>query len=287
MTICDELPKLKISWSSLQAHELCAQKAHLMREKHKSPASDIRNFFHGIVADRIMRAWLESDNPVSGEMVSWVDDFIESCLVEAKEKKDGVVRWRDPGDRARVADWIRVLVGRLEPFLQQHVLPYDFEPEFRFKVPIRIPNVNGDLAEIYLTGGMDILVREALGPPAVWAGYDLKATENPSYLSKTLGQGIFYSLAHMALTGDSFRTFAFVQPMVASNPVAHVNITQDDLASMLARVTRVAHDRWAGRTDLKKDSDGCSRCFVRHACPRFLPSAGTGFAPKNKRRNAA
>lgn len=282
MTTCDGPPRLKISWSALQAHELCKQKAKLMREKHKSPASDIRNFFHGVVADRIMRAWLESANPVSGEMVSWVDQFIDDCLKEAKDTGDGVVRWRDPADRARMADWIRVLLGRLEPFLQRDVLPFDYEPEYRFRVPIRIPDLNGNLAEIDLTGGMDILVRETLGPPAVWAGYDLKATENPDYLRKTLGQGIFYSLAHLAAHGTPFRTFAFVQPMVERNPIAHVVISDADLASMLARITAVAHDRWRGDEAPKKSSDGCSWCFVKHACPKFKPGSRTAFAPKAK-----
>lgn len=253
-----------------------------MGEKKKAPATDIRNFFHGTVADRCMRRWLDSDNPVAGEMVSWVDEMIEQCLEEAKRRSDGVVRWRDPGDRARVAEWIRVLLGRLEPFLMQHVLPYDYEPEFRFRVPIRIPDLNGEHAEIDLVGGMDILVRESLGPPTVWAGYDLKATENPDYLRKVLGQGIFYSLAQMALTGDPFRTFAFVQPMVENNPVAHVQIEQADLASMLARVTKMAHDIWRGDSAPKKESEGCSMCFVKHACAKFKPTAKTAFAPKRK-----
>jgi hypothetical protein len=264
-----------------------------MREKKKSPASDVRNFFHGTVADRCMRRWLESDNPVAGEMVSWVDEMIDVCLEELKTPKalargDGVVRWRDPGDRARMAEWVRVLLGRLEPFLLQNVIPYDYQPEFRFSVTIRIPDLNNELTEIDLRGGMDILVREAAGPPAVWAGYDLKATENPDYLAKTLGQGIFYSLAQLALTGEPFRTFAFLQPMVEKNPVAHVDITQDDMQSLLARIVKMAHDIWREDHAPKTDSEGCSWCFVKHACHKYSPTLSkTVFAPKAKRSSVA
>lgn len=253
-----------------------------MREKKKSPVTDIRNFFHGVVADRCMRRWLDSDNPVAGEMVSWVDEMVELCLEESRSRGDGVVRWRDLGDRARVTEWVRVLLERLEPFLLQNVIPYEYQPEFRFRVTIRIPDLNGELTEVDLVGGMDILVRESSGPPAVWAGYDLKATENPDYLRKTLGQGIFYSLAQLALTGEKFRTFAFLQPMVEDNPVAHVKITDDDLQSMLARVVKMSHDIWRGDIAPKSDSEGCSMCFVKHACEKFRSTSKTVFAPKRK-----
>ena len=58
-----------------------------MREKKKSPASDIRPFFHGIVADRCMRRWLDSDDPREGEMVSWAEEMVERCLTEARDAK--------------------------------------------------------------------------------------------------------------------------------------------------------------------------------------------------------
>lgn len=289
MTDCGGPARLKISWSSLQAHEFCRQRAHLMRERHKSPASDIRPFFHGIVADRVMRSWLESANPLPGEMVSWVDDFVESCVSTAKDTGDGVVKWKSRTDRSEMTDWVRVLLSRLEPMLLQWVIPFEYEPEFKFSVPIRIPYLDGGLAEVDLRGGMDILVREEEGPPAVWAGYDLKATANPDYLRKTLGQGIFYDLAVRAGVGkgSSPRTFAFLQPMVETNPVAHVTITDADRMSMLARITKVAHDRWRDDVSPKEGNEGCSFCQVRHACPKW---AGHGqpqvWAPKVGRTTA-
>jgi hypothetical protein len=289
-TACSGPKKLKISWSALQAHEFCKQKAMLMRERKKSPASNIRPFFHGIVCDRVMRRWLESDNPRPGEMLSWVEEMVESCLVEARDSGDGVVRWKSREDRAEMTAWSRRLVTRLEPMLDRWVLPFDYQPEYRFRVPLRIPYIDGGPAEVLLNGGMDILVREEEGPPAVWAGYDLKATENPDYLRKTLGQGIFYDLAVRAGVGKgtSPRTFAFLQPMVESNPVAHVVITDDDRRSMLARIVSMAHSIWRDDVAPKPGPEGCGFCQVRHGCAKFSgTSEGAVWAPKPGRRAAA
>lgn len=281
---------IKISWSALQAFEFCAHKAFLMREKKKSPASDIRPFFHGIVCDRTCRRWLESADPQPGQMVAWIDEMVDSCLTEAKDTGDGVVKWKSRTDREEMAEWCRTLVSRLEPMLQRWVLPFDYEPEYRFRVPIRIPGLDGTPWVVYLTGGMDILVREAEGPPAVWAGYDLKATANPDYLRKTLGQGIFYDLAVRAGIGKgtSPRTFAFLQPMVQSNPVAHVTITDADRNSLLSRIVKMAHAIWRDETQPKPGSEGCSFCQVRHACSKFAgTNEGAPWTPKLGKRSAA
>lgn len=278
---CEGPKRLRISWTKLQTNELCKQKRHLMGQRKQSPVQNVRNFFHGNVADRCMRKWLDSDNPQPGEMVSWVDDMIEQLLAEQKERGEGVVRWKHRDDRSDMADYVRTLLGRLEPFLLRDVLPYDYQPEYRFRVPVRIPDLAGNLSEIDLVGGMDILVRES-EPQNIWAGYDLKATQNPDYLAKTLGQGIFYSLAQLAERGAPFRTFAFVQPMVEKNPLAYVSITDADMAQMLQRITRVAHDIWRGDNAPKKGLEGCAWCPVKAACERFRPGSGSTFAPKSK-----
>lgn len=258
-----------------------------MSEKKKSPASDIRNFFHGIVCDRTMRAWLDSDDPRPGQMVEWVPDVLENCLIEAKETGDGVVRWKSRTDRADMLEWSKVLLGRLEPMLLKWVIPFEYSPEYRFKVPLRIPSLTGELAEIDLVGGMDILVKESAGPPAVWAGYDLKATANPDYLRKTLGQGIFYDIAVLAGFGVSPRTFAFLQPMVETNPVAHVTISDEDRVSMLSRITSFCHDKWRGDFAPKADNSGCAYCQVRHACSKWSGMGSPSvWAPKLGKRSA-
>lgn len=288
MTVCEGPKRLKVSWSALQAHELCKQRAKLMREKKKSPVTNVRPFFHGNVADRTMRRWLDSDDPQPGQMATWVDEMVESCLIEAKDSGDGSVQWKHSTDRAEMTEWVRVLVNRLEPFLIREVLPFDYQPEFKFRIPMRVPDLAGNTTEIDLVGGMDILVRESAGPPEVWAGYDLKATANPDYLRKTLAQGIFYAVANYAQRGVPFRTFAFLQPMVEKNPFAYVDITDADLRSMMARIVAMCHDIWRGDTSPRKDSTQCGWCAVRHACDKFTGAGPSGMlAPKRGGRSVA
>ena len=277
--------KLKLSWSNLQAAELCWHKANLLRKQKRSPSTDIRGYFHGTVCDRVMRAWLSSDNPLPGEMPDMVEDYIIKCLDEAKENQDGVVRWKHKGDREEMASYCRVVLTGLEPMLVRWVLPYDYQPEFRFRVPIRIPYLDGSLAEVELIGGMDILVRQSEVPP-LWFGYDLKATQNPDYIRKTLGQSIFYDIANLALFGVPFQEFTFLQPAVSERPYVTVNITDDDRLSMLSRIVRLAHGRWSELDEPKADSVGCSYCPVKHACKKFSGTQFTAFAPIRGRRRA-
>jgi hypothetical protein len=270
----DEPTRIKISWSALQTLEFCSHKANLMRAGNKSATTDIRNFFHGNVCDRVMRAWLSTPNPLPGQMPGMVEEYILLCLEEAKETGDGVVRWRNAGDRAKLAEHCRIVLTGLEPMLLKWVVPYDYEPEHRFKVPIRIPYLdNKTLTEIYLTGGIDILVRES-EVPEVWSAYDLKATADPNYLNKTLGQAIFYDLAIRAKFGKSPRRFAFLQPAVSQNPFADVVISDQDRMDMLARIVKVAHMRWRNEDVPKVDSAGCSMCPVKSACRKMREGVG-------------
>lgn len=284
---CEGPKRLKVSWTKLQARELCNQRGWLQEQKKKAPMQNVRPFFHGTVADRVMRKWLDSDDPRPGEMVTWVEDMVEEQLKEARSTGDGVVRWKHRTDREEMVEWVKVLLGRLEPFLLRDVIPYEYQAEYRFRVPVKIPDLQGNMSVIDLVGGMDILVREDPTPPGVWAAYDLKATENPSYVNKTLGQGIFYSLAHLAQTDTQFRTFAFVQPMVTNNPVAYVDITAADMSVMLQRVIQVAHAIWSDDHTPRKDTEHCGWCPVKHACTKFQPgSTAMGFAPKAKKVGA-
>lgn len=279
---CQELDRLKISWSQLQTHFECKQRAMLQRRGFRSPLQDVRNFFHGTVVDLVMRNWLESDNPVSGQMEGMVEDHIALCLDKIKTSGDGVVKWKSATDRAELTGFCKSLVVKLEPVLQQLVLPYDYQPELRFKVTIRIPYLDGTLAEVDLVGGIDIAVRRSRNPPR-WFAYDLKATANPDYVRKILGQGIFYDLAMLAMFGQSPEEFGFIQPMVEDNPLATIKVSNDDRVSMLARITQVAHDRWRGDNQPKTSSEGCSYCPVKSACVKFSPRSTGVFVPKRGR----
>lgn len=280
--VCEGPNRIRISWTSLQNHEQCRQRAHLMQGKRKTPGQNLRPFFHGIVADRCMRTWLESDNPVSGEMVSWVEDIVEAELLRARERQSGVVQWKSSTDRAEMVAWVRELLTRLEPFLQRNVLPFDYWPEYKFRTPIRVKDLVNNDSYIDLVGGMDVRVRETKVPEPVWVGFDLKATASPDYIRKTLGQGIFYSLAHFAEEGAPFQRFAFLQPMVEDNPFVWINITQADLSSMLSRIQKMAHDMWRNDVTPKKIDSGCAWCPVKGACVKFRPGSGGLFTPKAK-----
>lgn len=274
-----EAHRINISWSQLQNHELCKHRAMLQRHGGRSPLTDIRNFFHGTVCDRTMRAWLESDDPQPGQMEQMIEDYIERCLVEAKETGDGVVKWKSRTDREEMTAQCQFIMRRLEPMLLRLVIPFEYQPELRFKVPVRIPYLDNTPAEVNLVGGIDITVRR---PNIRWFAYDLKATANPDYIRKTLAQGIFYDLAMLAMFGKSPEHFAFLQPAVVSNPIVMCQVSDADRASMMARITRVAHDRWRGDDAPKPDNEGCSYCPVRFSCAKFSTRA-TVFTPKRGR----
>ena len=183
--------------------------------------------------------------------------------------------------------WIETLLGRLEPMLVSRVLPFDYEAEHRFRVPIRIPDLAGNTSEIDLVGGMDILVRES-SEPVIWAGYDLKATQNPDYIRKTLGQGIFYDLAVWAKFGAPLRVFEFLMPMVDSAPIVSATISNDDRMSLLSRIVQMAHGLWRGDVEPKEDPAGCAWCQVRHGCSKFRGTHQAAvWKPKLGRRSAA
>ena len=267
---------LTISWSALKSHEECRQKHFLQQTGHRSPGRDLRGFFHGTVADRVMRAWLDQESPELGAMPGMVIDMIDKCLVEAKDTEDGVVRWKGREDRGILTEYVVELVTRLEPWLVANVLPYDYQPEHRFRVPVRIPYLDGTPVVITLIGGIDILVRENEAEN-VWAAYDLKATKNDQYVKQVLGQGIFYDLAIRAAWGKSPRTFAFVQPM-CKEAIVKVAITDDDRRSLMARIQRMAHSMWRKDFDVRGDTKPCGQCPVSYGCSRFSPVGGPTFA---------
>lgn len=245
---------------------------------------DVRNFFHGSVADRVMRAWLSESAPRSGAMAEMVEDYFGVCEQELVVEQSGMVHWRSRTDRAELIEFCRELVTRLEPMLVRWVLPYDYEPEHRFRVPVRIPYLDGSIAEIELIGGIDVLVRRQEtrgrfnGVPQ-WYAYDLKATANPEYIRKTMAQGIFYDLAVLASQGVSLQEFVFLQPMVEDRLFVPLAVTDDDRRSMLSRIVAVAHARWRGEDAPKFSAAGCSYCSVKFACRKFAPRQSSVFSP--------
>jgi hypothetical protein len=260
-----------VSWSQLRAHEECRHKGVLLRAGKRSPAQDIRGFFHGTVVDRVMRAWLEDPARQPGQMVAMVDAWIESCLRDAVESGDGVVRWKSATDRAEMRGFCVDLVTRLEPLLDKYVLPFDFEPAKRFNVPLEVPYLDGSPTCVHLVGEMDILLRDG---QLRWGVWDLKATRDNDYWRKVLGQLVFYELACWIAFGEHTALTGLIQPMCA-DPVVTFTVSEDDHQQMLSRIVRFATDRWQRDTPPREGTDVCVFCPVKHACSRFNPVSRT------------
>lgn len=238
-----------------------------MRTGNRSAIMDHRIFFRGTVVDRVMRWRLESSDATPGSMPDMVEEIMSAELQKLKDDEEGIVKWRNANDRRESIDWCKELVVRLEPLLQKHVLPYEYETAKRFKVPVQIPYLDGRPTWINLAGELDLLVRDDQGNWHVW---DLKGTSDSSYWRKVLGQLIFYAI-YVELGFGTYPTLnGFLQPM-CDEQVMRFEFGSDDYAKMWDQIIRMASDIWQKDHELRKTSVGCSQCFVKSACERFAP----------------
>jgi hypothetical protein len=224
-------------------------------------------------------------------MVEWLPEYMRRYTQpetpEEKKEAQYVIRWRGNAtrDKAQVMNFVRDVVTGLEPILLKYVVPHDYQPEVRFRAPIRIPYLDGRLTSIDLIGGIDIVTRlnfdvHKVGKEGQWVMYDLKATANADYIPKTLGQSIFYDLGGTAYYGQTPVAFGFIAPAIPEK-VVWSRITDDDRRAMMARIIRFAHGNW------KKDwsphvTSQCSMCDVQHACVMFKPVTFVDAQQKNR-----
>lgn len=212
-----------------------------------------------------MRRWLSQESPEPGWMAAQVDAIFAESEVIARETKDGIVKWRGPGDKDETREFCRDLVNRLEPILVKYVLPFEWQPAVRFSVPVEVPDLRDVVREIFLVGEMDLLVRDSEGRFAVW---DLKATRDDSYYKKVLGQLAFYSLAVAGLHKQFPAMTGLIQPM-CTQPVLPVEVTDQAIREMAGRIEKVARDIWAGNLAPKVSNAGCDFCEVQRACAKY------------------
>ncbi len=266
---------IRLSWSQLRVHEECRQKAHLMRVGKKNPAKDMRNYFPGMVADRVMQQWLADPQP--GTMPAMVEAAIDSGEQNAKDTGDGVVRWRHRLDRAEVTRFCTELVTKLEPLLDRLVTRWPYRAPHRFAENVLIPNLAGIPTPVTLVGEMDILSDHPDGPVVL----DLKGTADPQYWRRCVGQLVFYDLAVLAAQRQRTQFVGLIQPM-CENPLVTFQVTEGERRELWARIERMAQQIWAEDFQCKDGTSGCTYCEVRHACPRYSPDADPlGFNPEN------
>jgi PD-(D/E)XK nuclease superfamily len=248
-------------------------KASLKAEGKRSKVTDIRVFFPGTVADRVMRRWLAQDKNEPGEMAAMVDEVMDEEEAIAAQTGDGIVRWRGPSDRAEVRAFCRELAGKLEGILADLVIPFDCETAWRFRVPLTIPYLDGTPQRIWLAGETDLL----LSCDRHYAVYDLKATRDNSYWRKNVGQLLFYELAVRVDRGAWPDVSGLIQPM-CSDPVLRFSFTDSDRQALLSAVSGYCLDVWRRDRRMTDDLHLCSRCDVPHACPKYLVPGGRGRA---------
>lgn len=258
---------LRISWSGLRTHEECKQKGHLQRLGKRSNLENTRNFFPGTVTDRVVRDWLRDDpNNNPGMMAEMVSEYID------REKKTiaeegGVMLWKDSRDRADVEKACREAVTKIEPALMKFVVPYEYQPDFKFTAPVTVPHPDGGMETIHLIGYMDIIVRDDKGRWWVW---DVKHTKDDAYWRKTVGQLSFYDLAVELMFGQPTVRTGLLQPL-CKKPVLPYDVTPDKRSQLMQRVVGMANDIWTGEVEPRIDNKLCNYCPVKHACPKFQP----------------
>ena len=266
---------INVSWSQLRNWIECHQRIKLIRAGKKAKVEDQRVFFVGNVTDRAMRTWLADPDRRPGGMLAALDAIVGGIEQEIADTPGQTIRWKGATDRDEQLAAAALLLERLEPLLAQHVLPYEFQPAFTFKIPLEIPDPSGAVSVIRLIGEMDILVRQA---PHRWAILDLKATRNGDYWRKTIGQLTFYALARKIAFGGHTVNAGLLQPLCAHQTVF---ITPDAAAEreLFAQVVQFAHGVWTDQLPITGDAGACYFCPVKHACPKFTPVPGTRRVP--------
>jgi PD-(D/E)XK nuclease superfamily protein len=254
---------LRISWSAIRTHEECKERSFLVREGKRAKVTNIRNFYPGLVVDQFMREYLETpENPALEDPAGWISSIMDESE-EAERGKGNMVKYRDRADRNEVQGFCTELALRLIPILDKHVLPYTFTCGHWFKIPMTIPDQQGQLRDVLLTGEMDLLVEN--DGPVVW---DLKGTADAQYWRKVIAQLTFYDVATWVSTGIKTRFVGLIQPMCPERILAF-EVTDAARRDLMIRIQHYAHDVWAGERTCTDNAATCHWCDVRHACSRY------------------
>jgi hypothetical protein len=264
---------LYISWSALKTHIECHQKNFLKKSGKANKLSDQRIFFPGTVTDRVVRDWLEND-PYNnlGKMPSMVEETIirEKGILEAE---GGVMKWKDAHDYGQTILDCQEAVRNLEPILVEKVLPYEYQADFHFKIPVLLPHPDGSMESIILNGAIDILVFDPV--TQTWRIYDVKHTRSNDYWRKTQGQLGFYDFAIFAGFGQYSSEVALLQPLAAPQ-FKEISLDSRTRSVMMTAIMRMATEVWSEDRAPRIDNKLCNYCEVKHACAKFKPTIING-----------
>lgn len=247
-------------------------RSKLYSEGKRSRIFDGRAFLPGTIADRCMRRWLDSglhdrSALTPGGMLDYVE---EEFRTHTGPEAQYAIRWRgDPReDKRLVITSVVETLEKLEPILMEKVVPYDYQPEYRFVSVVGIPGLDGETVQIEIMGAVDVAVCREPG----WYGlYDLKLTKSDEYIKSTLGQLTFYDLAFHGWIGHQPVDHEFWAPLT-KEVVIGTDVTQEERNVMVQRIIQYCHGVWNGDWQVTdKPEDECFHCQVKHACPRFVP----------------
>lgn len=237
-----------------------------MRAGLRSPLADKRNFLTGNIVDNAMREWLDQDAPQPGDLVPRADEMFQRWAINT----DDVIKWKGStqADQARVLADAKEALAVLEPWLTEHILPYEYQPEARGYGEVMVPDSDGVMRPVELFFAVDILRRHE---GKFWV-LDLKTTRNESYVrGATLGQLPYYGLAISAGLGipiSDIEKTAFLTPLTRQLEVG----TQPDVEDyrfLIQRITKYAQEVWANDWSLRETRDYvCKRCEVAAHCPQ-------------------
>lgn len=256
-----------ISWSGLKRWENCPQLQLRTIRGETEKSEKGRIFLPGTITDLVQRRWLDSDNPQPGEMVQMVEEIFSQVVEEGEH----VIRWRGNPikDKQDVQDYCRETVQSLEPWLITNVLPYDYQPEVRFRAFMKVPYICDDqFGLVKMIGGIDIVVR---GDDGKFRLYDLKTTKDPGYIRSTLAQLIFYDLAWGIIQEDFYHAaeWGFITPALATEKYIPITVDREDRQAMLSRIVKYAQGVWSDSWDPKSGDEGCSWCEAKAMCDKF------------------
>jgi hypothetical protein len=240
----------------------------LQKTGHATPLTNVRNFLPGTVTDRAVRNWLQDPQP--GLMQTWIPELLETVVEEFS--KGTVILWRHPNDKDDVRKECIEAVTKIEPYLTKFVVPFRYQQDFRFEVPITLQTTRFGRQPIFLVGAMDLLVQDVQDRYWVW---DVKHTRDGSYWRKTIGQLYFYDLSTLLLFKKPAHRVGLLQPLCAKEVKAWEPTTQTRM-EILSRITSMVEDILSENHPPNTDFSACGWCNTKHACPKYTPIESGG-----------